>query len=143
MSKSFIALLVLSLGIIFSINAQTGTVIFKVSGIKAEKGGEISAGIFEKANFPKVGQQLKGTEKAVNSDYLEITLEEIPVGVYGAVAFQDINKDKDLETNFIGFPKEPIGFANGAAIRFGPPAFEDASIQVKENEVTIVKIKLK
>jgi len=48
-----------------------------------------------------------------------------------------------LETNFVGFPKEPIGFANGAKIRFGAPSFEDASISVTEGESIIVKIKLK
>ncbi|MEM6380266.1 MAG: DUF2141 domain-containing protein [Bacteroidota bacterium] len=141
MIKFFIGVLLLFLSC--SIYAQTGTVIFKVSGIQADKGGELSAGIFEKANFPKVGQQLKGTEKAVSSNYSEVTLTDVPVGTYGAVVFQDINKNKDLETNVLGYPKEPIGFANGAKIRFGPPAFEDSTIQVLANKTTEVIIKLK
>ncbi|MEL7124086.1 MAG: DUF2141 domain-containing protein, partial [Bacteroidota bacterium] len=68
---------------------------------------------------------------------------DVQVGTYGAVVFQDINQDKKLKTNLLGFPREPIGFANDAKIKLGPPSFEDASIQVKENETTIVKINLK
>lgn len=123
--------------------SQTGTVIFKVSNIKAEKGGEISAGIFTKENFPKVGKQLKGTEEKVTGEYMEITLTEVPPGIYGAVAFQDIDENKDLKTNLIGFPKEPIGFANGAKINLGPPSFKSASIEVKEGQTTIITIQLK
>lgn len=122
---------------------QTGTVVFKISNIQLAKGGEISAGIFTKANFPKVGRQLKGTEVKVEAEVMEVTLDAVPTGTYGAVAFQDVNEDKDLATNLVGFPKEPIGFANGAKIRFGPPSFKAAAIQVKPGEVTIVAIKLK
>lgn len=127
----------------YLINAQTGTVVFQVENIQADKGGELSAGIFTKDNFPEVGKQLKSKQKNVSSTSSEVKMDNVPIGTYGAVVFQDINKDKDLETNFIGFPKEPIGFANDAKINFGPPAFEDASIVVKANETTFVKIKLK
>ena len=143
MSKSLSALVVLLFSISLSINAQTGTVLFQVSGVQVDKGGDISAGIFEESNFPKVGKQLMSGEKTVDSDYLEVTLEDVPIGTYGAVVFQDINQDRDLATNFVGFPKEPIGFANGAKIRLGPPAFEDAAIRVTANETTLVVIKLK
>lgn len=45
--------------------AQTGKVILNVQGIQVSKGGEISAGIFKKENFPKVGKQFIRKESAV------------------------------------------------------------------------------
>lgn len=121
---------------------QTGTVVFQISNIQSEKGGEISAGIFTEENFPKVGKQLKSMEQRVVSESMVIEIKNVPIGIYGAVAFQDIDLNKDLNTNFVGFPKEPIGFANDAKIRLGPPSFEAASIHVKAGEITTVPIKL-
>lgn len=43
-------------------HAQTGTVVINVQQIQANKGGEISAGIFKRENFPKVGKQMIGTK---------------------------------------------------------------------------------
>jgi len=126
-----------------SLKAQTGDVLFKINGINTEQGGSISLGIFLKENFPQIGKQFRGKDVPVTNNRMEIRLEDVPVGTYGAVAFQDQNDDKELETNFVGLPKEPIGFANGAKIRFGPPKFEDASITVSPGETVIVNIQLK
>lgn len=143
MLKFFIISLIFLSFISISTYAQTGTVVFKVSGIQVEKGGAISTGIFKKANFPKVGKAFKSLDNKIKSSYQEVTLKNVPIGTYGAVVFQDTNENQKLETNFVGLPKEPIGFANNATIKFGPPKFEKASIVVKENKTTIVQINLK
>jgi Short-chain dehydrogenases of various substrate specificities len=106
--------------------SQNGVVILQVEGIDLKKGGELSAGIFKEENFPKVGKQLLGTEVAVTGSKMEIRISNVPAGWYGVAVFQDIDKNKNLKTNFIGLPQEPIGFSNDARIKFGPPDFEDA-----------------
>ncbi len=136
---SIVTLFLISL----SVQAQTGSVLFKVSGIQADKGGSISTGIFTKENFPEVGKQFRGKDVTVNQSNMEVLLENVPVGTYAAVVFQDQNNNKKLETNFVGFPKEPIGFANDARIKFGPPDFEDAAITVTEGQTVIVNIQLR
>ncbi len=123
--------------------AQTGTVILNVVQIQSEKGGEISAGIFVRENFPKVGKQLVGQEKPVAGKTLQLIFEKVPVGEYGVVAFQDIDKNKDLKTNLVGFPREPIGFSNDAKIKFGPPDFNDAKVKVDEGKTLTLTITLK
>lgn len=136
---SFVILFLLSL----SIQAQSGSVLFKVSGIQSEKGGSISTGIFTKDTFPEVGKQFRGKDVKVNHSNMEVLLENVPVGTYGAVVFQDQNSNKKLETNLVGLPKEPIGFANDAKIKFGPPSFEDAAIVVSAGQTVIVNIQLR
>jgi uncharacterized protein (DUF2141 family) len=123
--------------------AQTGTVVLNVTQVQADKGGEISAGIFKKENFPKVGKQMIGTERPVTGSSMQIVFEKVPVGEYGLVAFQDIDKNKHLKTNFVGFPKEPIGFSNDAKIKLGPPDFEDAKVKVEAGKTLTLTINLK
>ncbi len=141
MLKVFVPIIFLVLG--FSVYGQTGTVIFEVYDIEKGKGGELSAGIFMEENFPEVGKAYRSSEKKVNSVYMEVYIKDIPAGTYGAVVFQDIDQDKKLKTNLAGFPTEPIGFANDARIRFGPPSFDDASVLVKPGGITRVKIRLR
>lgn len=136
---SIVTLFLISL----SVQAQTGSVLFKVSGIQTDKGGSLSTGIFTKENFSEVGKQFRGKDVTVNQSNMEVLLENVPVGTYGAVVIQDHNNNKKLETNFDGFPKEPIGFANDARISFGPPDFKDAAISVTQGKVVIVNIQLR
>lgn len=124
-------------------HAQTGTVVINVQQIQANKGGEISAGIFKRENFPKVGKQMIGTERPVTGSSMQIVFEKVLAGEYGLVAFQDIDKNKDLKTNFVGFPKEPIGFSNDAKIKLGPPDFEDAKVKVEAGKTLMLTITLK
>jgi uncharacterized protein (DUF2141 family) len=44
--------------------------------------------------------------------------------------------------NFLGIPKEPYGFSKNKFGKFGPPDFEDASFEVKENNPISLTINL-
>lgn len=124
-------------------NKSSATVIVDVKGISLTKGGELSAGLFLEANFPKPGKQLIGTEVRVNADQMRIVFNDVPPGKYGVVAFQDIDANKELKKNFLGFPKEPIGFSNDARIKMGPPSFSDAAINVEAGKTITVQITLR
>lgn len=122
---------------------QTGKLVVNVVGVNTQKGGEISTGIFLKDNFPKVGKQLLGNVSPVKAAQMQIVFEKVPIGNYAVVSFQDVNKDKQLETNFVGYPTEPIGFSRDAKIKFGPPDFEDAKIAILPNQVQTITITLR
>jgi uncharacterized protein (DUF2141 family) len=120
-----------------------GKVVITVTNVNLKAGGDLSAGIFVKANFPKPGQQLIGKFEPVKSATQTITFTDVPAGRYGLVVFQDIDRNKDLKTNFIGFPKEPIGFSRDAKIKMGPPDFDDAVVSVEANKTLNLTIQLK
>ena len=122
---------------------QTGKIILNVQGVQLSKGGEISAGIFKKENFAQVGKQFIGKEVAVNAEQMQIVFENVPVGTYAIVAFQDIDRDKKLKSNFVGFPKEPIGFTRDARIKLGPPQFDDAKIELQPGKTLTATIILR
>ena len=51
---------------------------------------------------------------------------QLPPGDYALSIFYDSNNNGELDTNFIGIPKEPSGLSNNARPRFGPPKYKDA-----------------
>ncbi|WP_101758022.1 DUF2141 domain-containing protein [Oceanicoccus sp. KOV_DT_Chl] len=75
-----------------------------------------------------------------STDNVSIIIDDIPEGNYAVSIFQDLNENKKLDTNFIGYPKEPFGFSKPMG-KFGPPKFEDAVVTV-DSDVTRVEIKL-
>ena len=51
---------------------------------------------------------------------------KLPPGDYAISIFYDVNANGELDTNFIGIPKEPVALSNNAKARFGPPKYKDA-----------------
>lgn len=52
---------------------------------------------------------------------------DIPPGSYAIAVIHDENMDGELETNFLGVPKEGYGFSNDAKGMIGAPSFSAAS----------------
>jgi uncharacterized protein (DUF2141 family) len=52
----------------------------------------------------------------------------VPYGKYAISIYQDINENGKLDQNFLGIPKEPIGFGNNHK-PLGKPDLESASIE--------------
>lgn len=57
---------------------------------------------------------------------ISITFAAVPPGDYAAQAFQDENGNQKVDQNFIGMPKEGIGFSRDARVIMGPPKWADA-----------------
>ena len=45
--------------------------------------------------------------------------------------FKDLNANGKLDSNIVGIPTEPYGAIRHARGRMGPPAFEDAAVDVQ------------
>ncbi|MBT3193659.1 MAG: DUF2141 domain-containing protein [Verrucomicrobia bacterium] len=56
-------------------------------------------------------------------------LSTIQPGTYALLVYHDENANGRLDRNFVGIPKEPVGFANGYAPR-GAPSFFHASVDI-------------
>ena len=124
-------------------DAQTSKIIVQVENVNIKKGGDLSTGIFVENNFLKIGKQTYSKVSAVSGSTMEIIYDNIPSGEYAFVAFQDVDKNDKLQTNFIGYPKEPVGFSNNAKIVFGPPSFNDAKVKIEAGKIVRIRIKLK
>ena len=65
----------------------------------------------------------------------------LPPGEYALSIYYDSNGNGDLDTNFIGIPKEPVALSNNARPKFGPPKYKDAVFSLGE-EVVIQRISM-
>jgi uncharacterized protein (DUF2141 family) len=66
-----------------------------------------------------------------------LIFENVPTGIYGVSALHDQDGDGKLDTNFLGIPKEPIGFSNDAKGKFGPPDFDAVKFDVGADDVSL------
>ena len=79
-----------------------------------------------------------------NSNATTLTVELKP-GKYALALFLDANKNKKLDTNIVGAPKERFGFSNNPRILFGAPNFNECDFEVlpgKSQDLTVRMIKL-
>lgn len=106
-----------------------------VENIESDK-GNVRAAIFNNSKGftknPLMGQSISAKVGSVS-----FIFKNIPMGQYAVSAFHDMNANQKLDTNFVGKPVEPYGFSGDARGMFGPPSFEDASIQINENVKTV------
>ncbi|MBK7861864.1 MAG: DUF2141 domain-containing protein [Archangiaceae bacterium] len=63
---------------------------------------------------------------AIKGKQARCTFAGVAAGTYAISVFHDEDGDGVLKTNFVGAPKEPLGFSNDARGSFGPPKFDDA-----------------
>ena len=69
------------------------------------------------------------------------SIHGIPPGEYALMVHHDENSNGDLDKNFIGIPREPVGFANGYRPK-GPPAYSRARLIVSDGPLQTVPVEL-
>jgi uncharacterized protein (DUF2141 family) len=91
--------------------------------------GHVMVAVCTPDTFLGAGCPYTGRAPAV-SGVAEVIVRGIEPGIYAVQAFHDENSNFDLDRTLLGWPKEGMGFSNDAPMRFGPPRFEDAAIDV-------------
>lgn len=135
-------LVIFCLAIAFpSLGQGAGNLVVVVDNIKHEE-GVLQVAIFDNEDsYLKDAREIK-TVRVDKTGTTELTFESLPFGKYSLSIFHDLNENVELDTNFMGIPKEPFGFSNNAMGAFGPPGFEKASVLISGDEQT-TQIKLK
>lgn len=101
--------------------------------------GPVRVAMFNRASW--LGRAVDAGEVAATGTSVEMALTAPGAGRYGFAVYQDINRDGRLNRNIVGLPTEPTAFSNGAVIRFGPPNFDAAAVDVSANGQTIVRLR--
>ena len=73
---------------------------------------------------------------------LEARFEGLAAGRYAVMAFHDRNADGALDQNFMGIPREPLGFSRRYWGK-GSPVFAEAAVEVAADEQVAVELELK
>lgn len=136
MKKSVLFLLLL--GSAFQILAQNALTV-NINNIKGDKGAIRVALFNQEDQFLKTA--FKGQEVTVSGSSVSLTFENLPAGKYAISVMHDENANDELDSNFIGIPKEGFGFSNNAKSTFGPPKFEEASFEVPVTQPVSIALK--
>jgi uncharacterized protein (DUF2141 family) len=106
---------------------KTGTLTIEVKKYKKAQ-GNILISVYKTAEgFPtKPEKAFKKFIVPIKGNTFEYSIPELPEGTYAVGIIHDENADNQMESNFIGIPKEGIGTSNDAKGNFGPPKFDDA-----------------
>jgi len=121
---------------ILSNGQKSGTIHMTVDGIKDEN-GTLRIGLFsEQDEFleePSYSRDIKIDQQSE----IQTSFENIPHGVYAISVYHDLNDDNILDSNFIGMPKEPVGFSNEHQPKMGPPKFNGAKFILDQEEIIL------
>ena len=105
-----------------------------IDNIKSEKGGQLIVFVFLERGFPKVHEQtlLKFTSP-INANQMTMKIKIPAKTDFALKVLHDEDMDGKVTKNWTGiFPKDGLGFSNGAKISFGPPSFNDAKVNIKD-----------
>lgn len=113
-----------------------------VTDIKGQK-GDIIVGIFDSdENFLK--KPLDTRLAKPSGDSVTVVFENVKPGRYAVSVMHDANKNKDLDKNKLGIPKEGFGFSNNVQGTMGPPSFERAQFDLTPEQKGLdIDIKMK
>ncbi|MEM1119991.1 MAG: DUF2141 domain-containing protein [Bacteroidota bacterium] len=117
--------------------AQDQTATLKVNLTNFQENGHIvRVGLCNAAkDWLKTG--IQGKNIMVKNGQAVAIFDNLPKGQYAISCYYDINGNGELDTGFLGIPKEPYAFSNNPSTTFGPPKFEKAMIEVSEGEKEI------
>ena len=133
----------LGLGIILVAGgAQAGDLEIAVSNVTQAR-GHVRVDVCTEATFAKdkATCAYSGAAPAQVGVTL-VRIAHVQPGRYAAQVFHDLTDQRVVHQNFLGVPKEPIGFSNDASVHFSGPKFKDAAFSVGQ-EPTAIKLKLR
>jgi len=109
-------------------NELMGFLTVEISGLK-DTTGNVYIAVYDSDSTwlsdTTVLSKKVAISETLDGDLVRTELQ-LPLGQYALSAFYDKDDDGELDTNFIGMPKEPIALSNNAVAKFGPPKYADA-----------------
>ncbi|MGF1554779.1 DUF2141 domain-containing protein [Paucihalobacter sp.] len=134
--KFIIALLFVT-SVAFSQNSDSKTVTVQIDNIKNAK-GQLVVGLYSNPeSFLKTPS--KGEIVKIKGSSATVVFKNVTSGTYAVSLFHDENSNEKLDTNFMGIPKESFASSNNAKGFMGPPKWEDAKFEVKDNFTVKIK----
>jgi uncharacterized protein (DUF2141 family) len=119
-------------------SASAASIEVRVQGVTAK--GKVLVAVCDKTTFLK-DCAYSGSAPAKAGETV-VTVDGVPAGSWAVLSYQDENDNGKLDRNVLGIPKEPYAFSRDARGRFGPPSFEDAAFELRdEKAVTMIKLR--
>ena len=119
-------------------NTEVGTLHVQITDLESDKGFLFVALLDSADQYDEGDRFFRSDNKVpIREGKANVTFERVPYGTYAVKVFHDENANGELDTNFVGFPKEGFGFSNDAMGQFGPPSFEQAAFSIQDKTLRI------
>lgn len=107
--------------------AENGVLNVTVSGLRNDK-GQVMVSLFAGSEgFPDdVARSHVTVTVPVINGQAKVDIQDVPYGVYAISVLHDENNDGEMETSFLGTPREGFSFSGNPQYKFGHPEFDDA-----------------
>lgn len=102
--------------------------------------GDIKVATYDSAAaFLSHDSALRTSSASAHTGKVTLNIEDLPAGKYALGIFHDANANGKLDTNWLGIPKEKVGFSKGKMRPFGPPRYKDCTFTITSDyEIDIV-----
>lgn len=106
----------------------------EINNVKTSN-GMINVAVYDESDgFLKFDRVYKADSVLAKKGKTELHITGLPEGVYALAIFHDENGNNKLDTNWLGIPKEDIGFSHARMKTFGPPQFKDCAFTLTNNQ---------
>ncbi|VAW11984.1 hypothetical protein MNBD_BACTEROID03-2288 [hydrothermal vent metagenome] len=128
-NQVFILMLILGCGFVKAQETEGATIKMEITNIENAE-GQMLIGLYDsEGNW--LNKTFKGIFGKIKNGRCTAEFNNVSDGTYAISVFHDENNNGELDTNFMGIPKEDTGASNNAPANFGPPEWEDAKFEVK------------
>jgi uncharacterized protein (DUF2141 family) len=86
-------------------------------------------------------KQVAAFSKRITDKNCIFVIEGLEPGKYSVRFIHDENENNEIDTNWLGIPKEGFGFSNNPRMTFGPPKFKKTLFDLSESTTLRVKPK--
>ncbi|QGZ40975.1 uncharacterized protein (DUF2141 family) [Pseudoduganella flava] len=116
--------------------ASAATIEVNVANVAGK--GKVSVAVCDREHFLK--QCAHNASVPAQAGSTTVTVADVPAGTWAILAYEDANDNGKLDRT-LGIPTENWGMSRDAKANFGPPKFDNAAIEVKDDKM-VVPIKL-
>lgn len=120
-------------------NESVDVIVVEVTGLKSDT-GQIGCAIFAKEDgFPdEIDKALKQLLIKPKGKKATCRFEGYKPATYAISVMHDLDMNAELNTSFVGRPKEPWGVSkNAPQQRFGPPLYKDCKFEYEGGRKTL------
>lgn len=110
----------------------------KITGFK-NNGGKCVIMLFKaEPGFPKEPKNaVQIFPMVIQNNACELTIPNLDTGTWAVSVFHDANENGEVDTNFIGIPKEGIGVSKNVIPAMRPPRFDECKFQLAEPKMEL------
>lgn len=95
------------------------------------RGGILRLGLYDAAGYPDDRDPVASADVPATPGGVVVILKNVPPGSYAIEAYQDINANDRMDSDWLGLPLEPYGFSRDARPFLSKPAFARVRFHLK------------